>query len=132
MGIHTSTAHSLPIQQSGILFFSEVSSHLCEHLREVSRCGLERVLAIAATGSALTKGCAWSLINAGATDVFAWNHSTSTAQEIADRFKRWKEVDDLVVSPLVKNNLAGQSAVWVRKLREIVEVARFTEAAVLT
>ncbi len=131
VGISTAPAQPLAAPQSGILFFSEVNAQLCEQLRDISHCGLERVLAIATNASSLTKGCAWSLISAGAADVFAWDHSSTPAQEIAARFKRWREVDDLVASPLVKSNLTGQSIAWIRKLREIIEVARFTDASVL-
>jgi transcriptional regulator with GAF, ATPase, and Fis domain len=36
-----------------------------------------------------------------------------------------------VQSPLVKKNLAGQSPAWIRALRQVIEIARFTDASVL-
>ncbi|MGH9836660.1 MAG: sigma-54-dependent transcriptional regulator [Blastocatellia bacterium] len=115
----------------GLIFFDQITPDLCRFLREVSHQGLERVLAIALSHPALVDHGTWRLLQAGASDVFAWDHSPSPAQEVAARFERWAQVDEIVQAPLVKKNLAGQSAPWIRVLRQIVEVARFTGASVL-
>jgi transcriptional regulator with GAF, ATPase, and Fis domain len=115
----------------GVLFFDQITQRLCHFLREASRRGLERVLAIALSHSALAERGAWQLLQAGASDVFAWDHSTDPAQEVAARFERWRQIDEIVQSPLVKKNLAGQSPAWIRALRQVVEIARFTDASVL-
>ncbi|HKP87219.1 MAG TPA: sigma 54-interacting transcriptional regulator [Blastocatellia bacterium] len=115
----------------GVLFFDKITSRTCDLLREVSRNGLERVLAIAASRSALAGCNAWQLLGAGASDVFAWDHSADPAAEVAARFERWDKVDQLVRSPAVQKSLVGQSRDWVVKLRQIVEVANFTNASVL-
>lgn len=115
----------------GIIFFDEITPRFYDFLREVSHNGVERVLAIA-TGSSLTgDGRAWSLLHAGASDVFAWNHSRDQATEIAVRLARWESVDSLVRSPLVQNNAVGQSPAWTSVLRRVVEMARFTDAPIL-
>jgi transcriptional regulator with GAF, ATPase, and Fis domain len=115
----------------GVLVFDTVTPLLCDRLRELSRNGLERVLAIAVSGSLLSDGSAWRLLQAGASDVFAWDHSTHPAQDIAARFERWTTIDQLVRSPLIQDHLVGNSAVWTSILRQIVEVAYFTDASVL-
>ena len=115
----------------GIVFFDEPSSHVREFLRETSRRGLERVLAIAHSRPALEPSAIWDLLDSGAVDVFAWDRCPDAAQTIARRFERWEEVDEIVQSPLVKENLAGQSAAWIRSLRQIVEVATFTDSSIL-
>ncbi len=114
----------------GMLVFGEITQRLCGFLREVAHSGLERVLAIAASSSALAGGDAWRLLQAGASDVFAWDHSTNPAGEVAARFERWDAVDRLIESSLVRNNLVGQSPAWISVLRRVVEVARFTDAPV--
>jgi len=114
----------------GIVCFTEITAEICSLLREASR-RLARVLTVALTPSALAGGGAWSLLRSGASDVFAWNHSAEPAKEIAARVERWKEVDDIVQSTLVRENLVGQSPAWIGVLRQIVEVARFTDASVL-
>lgn len=115
----------------GVLFFEEITPRLCSFLRDVSRNGLERVLAVTASHSALSEGAIWPLLRAGASDVFAWDHSSDPAGEIAARLNRWKTIDELVESSLVRNNLIGKSPIWKSLLRQIVEVAHFTETSVL-
>ena len=92
---------------------------------------MERVLAVALTSVMMKPPAVWSLLAAGASDVFAWDHSADAAHEVAARFQRWNEVDEIVRSPLVKENLAGESAAWLRSLREIVEISSFTSSSVL-
>lgn len=122
---------SFPPRGPGIVFFDETTPQLLDLLREASWRGLERVLAITLSSAAMEPAAIWSLLSAGASDVFAWDHCHDPAHEIAARFERWEKVDEIVRSPLVKANLAGQSAAWIRSLREIVEVASFTDSSVL-
>jgi transcriptional regulator with GAF, ATPase, and Fis domain len=114
----------------GMFFFDVITQCLCDLLREVSCGGVQRVLAIALSHSTLANGGSWRLLQAGASDVFTWDHSPSPAREVAARFERWESVDRLVRSPLVQNNLVGESPVWTSMLRQIVEVARFTDASI--
>jgi transcriptional regulator with GAF, ATPase, and Fis domain len=116
---------------SGVLFFDELNPELIELLRETSRNGLERVLAVSSSSAALAGDGAWRLLRAGASDVFAWDHSSAPAGEVAARFERWASVDSLLNSPVVKTNLVGESPVWKNVLRLIVEVARFSDAPIL-
>lgn len=115
----------------GVLFFDKINTRTCNLVREVSRNGIERVLVIAASRSVLASCNAWQLLGAGASDVFAWDHSADPAADVAARFERWDKVDQLVRSPVVQKSLVGQSREWVVKLRQIVEVANFTNASVL-
>jgi hypothetical protein len=61
----------------GMLVFDKITPQLCDLLREVSHNGLQRVLAIALSLSALVDNGAWRLLQAGASDVFSWDHSDS-------------------------------------------------------
>lgn len=130
-GVTTLGSNEPETAVSGILFFTEFTPGLCSLLRERSRRGLARVLAVTLAPSVSANGSAWALLKAGASDVFAWRHSSEPAREASARFARWDEVDEIVQSPLVRKNLAGQSPAWVRVLRQAVEAARFTEASVL-
>jgi transcriptional regulator with GAF, ATPase, and Fis domain len=115
----------------GILFFEKVDPSICDLVRQCSRKGLERILAVAISKSALAGNSVWRLLHSGASDVFAWNHSTNPAREIAARFERWGSVDGVVASSLVADNLVGNNPAWISVLRQIVEVASFTDASVL-
>lgn len=115
----------------GVLVFDEISQQLYNFLREVSHNGLERVVAIAISRSLLTNSSVWHLLQAGVSDVFDWHHPADCAGQIAARLQRWSVVDQLIESPLVRNNLVGQSPAFKSVLRQIIEIARFTDASVL-
>jgi transcriptional regulator with GAF, ATPase, and Fis domain len=126
---HPQTRHDA--EGPGLFFVDEPSTEACEFVRNASRNGVERVMVIVPSASVLSEGAAWALIAAGASDVFAWDHSASTATEAAARLSRWGTVDDLIASPAVRTKLVGDSPRWRALLRDIVEVARFTDASVL-
>lgn len=92
-----------------LFFFNTIDQRLLDFLRETSHHGLKRVLAIAASNSTLTNGTVWRLLQAGASDVFSWDHPATPEREVKNRLDRWNTVDQLVRSPLVQNNLVGQS-----------------------
>jgi len=115
----------------GILVFTEITPRLCDHLREFSGGGVDRVLAVATTRLAMDAGGVWRLLHAGASDVLFWDDSTDSAGRAIARFERWRQVDLLVESAAVKDCLVGHSPAWTACLRQLVEVARFTDAAVL-
>jgi transcriptional regulator with GAF, ATPase, and Fis domain len=118
-------------QSVGLVFFDQVTTALHEFLREVSQSGLTRVLAISLSRTALENGHAWTMLQAGASDVFAWDHSMDPAAEIAARFERWEAVDALVGSRPIEVQPVGKSRVWTSVLRQTAAVARFTDASVL-
>jgi transcriptional regulator with GAF, ATPase, and Fis domain len=115
----------------GLLVFEIVTLELYECIRELTRNGIERVLTIPATTSAINTDQIWELLRAGASDVFAWDQSEEPGNEIAAKLERWEVEDRLTCSPLVQDNLVGQSPIWTCALRQIVEVAYFTNASVL-
>ncbi len=116
---------------AGVIFFREITPELCRMLCDASGRGLRRVLAVALARESLTKGVSWSLLKSGASDVLLWDGSKNPAREIAARFERWQQIDAVLRSHLVKKNLAGESPAWIRVLRQVIEVARFTDASML-
>jgi transcriptional regulator with GAF, ATPase, and Fis domain len=114
-----------------VVVFDQITQQLHDFLRVASRNGLDRVLAVAVSRSTLVGGGAWPLLQSGASDVIAWDNSANPAEDVAARFERWDSVDRLLDSPLIQNNLIGKSPVWIAVLRQIVEVAGFTDASVL-
>ncbi|MBI5566766.1 MAG: sigma-54-dependent Fis family transcriptional regulator [Chloroflexi bacterium] len=116
---------------SGLVCFATPTEAVCDLVREASRGGAQRVLAIATSRQALDHDSAWRMLQAGAADVFAWDAVNNPAAVIAARLRRWQAVDQLLQSPLVRNNLVGRSPAWLAVLRQIVEVARFTDAPIL-
>ena len=115
----------------GIICFSNIDDDLYEFVRELSHNREKRVLAVPVAGAQLDSAQAWRLLLAGASDVFRWSSAAEMAERVKARFDRWRAVDELLQSPALQKNLIGGSPVWRSALRQIVEVARFTNAAVL-
>ena len=114
----------------GIVFFDKADSQLYNFLQKVSQNGLHRIITVPVE-TKLSSEETWSLLQCGAADVLSLNHSTDVGGEIAARFERWKSVDEIIESSLVENNLIGKSRVWIKTLRQVVEVAQFTDASIL-
>ena len=77
---------------AGILCFSETNDQLYQFLREVSRNGDERVLAIPMDDALADGRQAWELLRAGASDVFVWSAGAGIPEQIKARFERWRDV----------------------------------------
>ena len=118
-------------QGGGILCFSNFNTELFDFLRDVGRDSGERVLAIPVGDMAVSRGQVWELLRAGASDVLAWSLGCEVADRVRARFERWRIVDALMENPAVRTRLIGTSAVWRTLLRQVVEIARFTDAPIL-
>lgn len=123
-------ARLAPPDGAGVILFDDVSPALSRMVHEHSNGGLECVIAAHAAPAELPEEGFWELLDAGASDAFAWNSSHGPAA-VAARIDRWRQVDQLTTLPDVRDTLIGQSRVWQSALRRIVEVARFTDAPVL-
>jgi transcriptional regulator with GAF, ATPase, and Fis domain len=113
-----------------VVLFEHLDESVLRTVRELSADGCARVVAVALTDKALSGRAPWSLLAAGADDALCWRDA-ETAHELRARFTRWREVDELIASPLVRENLVGEDPAWVATLRAVVEVARFSSASVL-
>jgi transcriptional regulator with GAF, ATPase, and Fis domain len=115
----------------GLLLFDGCTAELTDWIRQHSRNGEERLLAVGTSRDALTRSVGWQLLDAGASDVLLWADLPATAEVIAARFGRWQKVDELVRSAVVTRNLIGHSLAWRSALRRVVEVARFGDSSIL-
>jgi transcriptional regulator with GAF, ATPase, and Fis domain len=112
-----------------LVVFDEIDDALCSKLREIVS-EFERVLAIGLNNKASTTDL-WQLVQAGAEEVILWETSALSAATVAARLERWAEVDALVDSQPVRELLVGADSAWRHCLRRVVELARFTDTAVL-
>jgi len=129
-GVNIGTLGSDPPLGPGVLIFEDSTPALCNFIREASCNGRERILAVSLSTASSNSGV-WNLLEAGASEVFGWSGSDKCAHYIAMRLARWEAVDQLLESSLVTENLIGQSAGWRSILRQIIEVAWFTDASIL-
>jgi hypothetical protein len=115
----------------GILCFSDIDAELYRFLHEASHNHDERILAIPLSGLVIESSQAWGLLHAGASDVLTWTSAPDIADRVKARFEQWQAVNALLASPSIQTNLIGVSPAWRSTLRQIVEVAHFTDASVL-
>jgi len=117
--------------RSCLLFFSQPDQHVFQLLRYARGLKSLRIIAIGAAGTDLSEEMIRSLVNAGASLVLSWGNSPSTVSDILSRLSRWNAVERLMESARVKSNLIGNSPKWISILRNVVEVAAFTNSSVL-
>jgi transcriptional regulator with GAF, ATPase, and Fis domain len=127
-GIDVSPPADLPIG-AGIVFFAEATAQLGAFLRAATRNGRERVIAVATSRQAQASA-AWAVLEAGASDLLLWR-SNDTARAIYERLERWRNIDELVDSPMVRQSLVGRSPAWIAVLRQVAEIAVSSDAPVL-
>jgi len=89
------------------------------------------VLALIAATAPPSAAQTLASLHAGAADVIWWPPDASAAPHMLARLQRWHEVRQLEQSPAVASRLAGHSQPWRALVREVVEVAAFTQSPVL-
>jgi transcriptional regulator with GAF, ATPase, and Fis domain len=116
----------------GLLVCTRPDGRMAARIAELRRLGADRLVVLAAgdRGEPFAPGLAWELLAAGASDVFAWRGGAA-AEDLAARLERWAEIDRLVDADLVRRHLVGRSPAWLAALRQVVELARFSDAALL-
>ena len=130
-GLFTLEAGEVSAQQTGVVFFTQVTHGLLDFLRETSRFGLNRVMAVSVGQAPPAATETWQLLNAGAGDVLLSQGTPDVGMSIKSRLSRWQQVEDLLNSNLVRKNLVGESPAWLRILRQVIETARFTDESIL-
>ncbi|MEQ6342568.1 MAG: sigma 54-interacting transcriptional regulator [Gammaproteobacteria bacterium] len=113
----------------GVVLFRQIDGDICDVVRDASRNRNEYVLA--GCLEALSAETARQLVRAGASDVLCCNEPNQAAQEIRVRLQRWEEVNRLISSTAVRHMLVGESQAWKQTLRQVAEVAHYTDAPVL-
>jgi len=115
----------------GIICFGMIDSELDDFIREASDLGHRRLLAVPMPGIKVDCASAWRLLRAGASDVLMATSAGDLGKVVSARIERWRIVDALVHSEAIQGHLVGSSPAWIALLRQVVEVAHFTSAAIL-
>ena len=127
----TSTARlaTRPIRRGiGVVVFSTMTSRVADFVQEVSSTDGGADPRRVDVGVLCSGDDGWSLLRAGASDVFTWRDPAQSARHVAERLRRWRTIDELVGCQHVQDFLVGDSPAWQAVLRDAVEVARFTDA----
>jgi Transcriptional regulator containing GAF, AAA-type ATPase, and DNA binding domains len=115
----------------GIIVASEITPQICDFIRAVSEDNNERILVLITEGASLGNSNPWQILHAGASDVLLWDQNSDLASVMNAKFQRWREIDELMNSPLIQNRLIGNSRAWKSALCQLIEIARFTDDPVV-
>jgi transcriptional regulator with GAF, ATPase, and Fis domain len=115
----------------GVCIFGSTTPELRGFLRTMCKGGDLRVIAVAGSRASLEGPAHWDLLQAGASDVLVQSDPDRIACEIKARFERWLAVEGLMEEGAISELIVAKSPVWRTILRDIVEVARFSDASVL-
>ena len=113
----------------GVFVFDQVDDDLPAQLARLCADGTS-LLALAAGDAPPATEQMWALLESGAADVLWWPPCSADAAPLLSRLRRWHAVRQLLESELVRDTLVGASAVWRALLRDVVEVAAFTQSPV--
>lgn len=119
-------AHTPP----ALVFANTIDTHLVEHLQDLRAQHVDRTLVVCALPQPDPQQL-WSLLRAGATDVLCWQNSAAPEKLIAERLLRWQRIDALLAAEQCDTGLIGADPAWIATLRRLVELAHFTDAAIL-
>jgi transcriptional regulator with GAF, ATPase, and Fis domain len=122
----------LPSDQDAVLIlFQAIDAELIAQVRRLVATGVPRLIAATRSRAAECQNGIWKLLHAGVCDVLHYADSSTFAQQILARLGRWQEIDELLIGPLVEQNCIGKSPRWLAVLRQVIEVAAFSDANIL-
>ena len=84
-----------------------------------------------AFGCTLPMAERWSVLAAGASDLLDWDSESTTIPQVLAKIERWDEVEMILQSAAVREQIVGAGPDWLAMLRQIVEIAALTLAPVL-
>jgi transcriptional regulator with GAF, ATPase, and Fis domain len=126
-----SDAAAVPRNALGVVLFEAWSERLAELLSALSA---RATLLAVCHGPALSADAMWAALAAGASDLLQWPPGGAPAEvaaQAAARLRRWQAVQRLMDSAAVQATLVGNSPAWRALVRNVVEVAAFTQSSVL-
>lgn len=115
----------------GVVVVDTITEREVSFVRAAAADGERRVLVVVPAGASVDVDASWQLMSAGAADVIVWDRSDDPASDAVERLRRWQQVDALMDSAVVTEELVGRSPAWRRVLRQIVEIAHFTTLSLL-
>ena len=116
--------------RNGVIVFAGGANGAADSIHDFANGGSERILALSMSEGPLGDE-SWDLLRAGAADVFSWCEPAHSARQVVERLRRWQTIDELLDCGHAQEFLVGHSPPWQAVLRDAVEIARFTDAAVL-
>ena len=130
-GITTTTFPAATPTGFGICLALEITKDLRSFLRSASTVGGGKVIVVMTASQQSTESAGLRLVQSGASDVLFWMNVDSVVQQIKSRLKRWFSVEQLLDREAVRDLIVGNSPAWRTALRDIAEIAHFSDTTVL-
>ncbi len=118
-----------PVEAFGAAVFEHAGTAVLGDLRACATGSSVLAICISPTRPSLPE--LWAISRAGARDVLVWPRLPASADQVVSRLERWAAIDDLADDPAVKDVLIGTSPRWRAMVRNVVEVATFSQVSVL-
>jgi transcriptional regulator with GAF, ATPase, and Fis domain len=90
-----------------------------------------RIIVINASEEALSRNAILKILNYGAEYYFESYSIDKDFENVIEKILRWRNIESILHSPVIKNNIAGESAELKKMLRNIIEVTVYSAASVL-
>lgn len=117
----------------GIILFSSATQidQLVNCIINKKNSNAPQILAIAINCKSIDKALYWKLLQSGATDILCWDSLPFATEIISNRLNRCLSIERILNSSKIKQTIVGASEKLVRVLREVIEVALFSNSSVL-
>lgn len=129
-GISIEPYHKRKSTQIGILFFSTVNEQLFAQVRDLVN-QHHQIFAISFSPKPLNDEIVWTLLSLGIHDVLYSSNPKKIVSTIVAKIERLSQVEKIIHSPLIKNNLCGHCELWLSALRQLIEATLFTNSSIL-
>jgi transcriptional regulator with GAF, ATPase, and Fis domain len=73
----------------------------------------------------------WKLLASGITDIVGWEEEEDLIRFLDSTYRRKRELRDQLDSPLVRQNLVGESGIWRNFLSDVLEATLYSQASIL-
>jgi transcriptional regulator with GAF, ATPase, and Fis domain len=114
-----------------LIWLSAVDDAALEIVRALNPGSARQVLVVADRPEVLGRGAVWRILEAGAADALVWDDQSGGLALAIARLRRWAAVDALCGATPVQERLFGASPAWRTALRQLVELAAFTDSSLL-
>ena len=106
-------------------------NNILSFIKDAIQHGQDRIIVVSFIPELLRSDVVWKFLKAGAMEVLDFENTFKIHELILEKYNRCQTVDSLLKCDYVKKNLIGKSLIWKKTLREMIEIATFTNSSVL-
>jgi transcriptional regulator with GAF, ATPase, and Fis domain len=129
-GIFSASFNKADAGTLGVCLIGVFNQSILDFIKSSDISGHRHLIAILHRES-VNESAAWALLQSGASDVLFWTTPERVVKQLKARFERWLSIESLLETAAKEELVLGMSAVWRRTLRQVVEIAHFSDTGVL-